>query len=371
MQEAKWDYIFSVLLICIMGLGISYSFSASSILGLDAFGDINYFLKKQVVNFTLGIIAMIFVASVPYPKLRKFIPALNLVTIILMFLPLLPGFGVSTNGAERWVNLFGLSFQPSEVAKITIIVTVAHMIDIRKRLGVFNSFSKGLVPIALYLGIYGALLIFVQKHLSATGLIILVAGAMLLIGGLAIRYFIIFGGIGLGVAVIAVMIEPFRLKRIFGFLNPEDDPLGSGYHVIQSLYALGSGEWFGMGLGMSRQKFTWLPENHTDFIMAIIGEETGFFGVLLIIVLLVMFILVGIIISSNAPDTFGLLIGTGVMMLFTFQTAINMAVVTGMFPVTGIPLPLISYGGTSTIILMMGIGLVYNISRQTKKQESV
>jgi len=367
MQKIKWDYIYSVILICLIGMGISYSFSASSILALDAFGDIDFFLKKQVVNFTLGVVAMIVVAKYPYQKMRKFIPVLNFATIVLMFLPMLPGFGVSINGAERWVNLFGFSFQPSEIAKITIIVTLAHMIDVRKRLGVLNSLSRGFAPIAFYLGMYGIILILVQKHLSATGLIVLVSAVMLLIGGLSIRYFLIFGSLGAGAAVFAVILEPFRMARIFGFMNPEEDPMGKGYHVLQSWYALGSGEIFGLGLGMSRQKFTWLPENHTDFIMAIIGEETGLVGVTLIISLFALLVIRGIIISSAAPDTFGLMIGSGITMLIFFQSIINMMVVSGLFPVTGVPLPLISYGGTSTIILMMGIGLIYNISSQTNK----
>lgn len=369
METTKWNQVFTIVLVCLIGLGITYSFSASSILGLDAYGDMNYFLKKMIVNFTLGTIALIVVMKIPYPKIRKMIPIINLGTIILMFLPLFPAFAVSVNGAERWVRIFGLSFQPSELAKVTIIITIAHMIDVRKRLGILNNFTKGLIPIAMYLAIYGVILITVQKHLSATGLVLLVAGTMLIIGGLAKRYYLLGGLTLIGVAVIAVIIEPFRMKRIFGFMDPEKDAMGSGFHVIQSWYALGSGEIFGLGLGMSRQKFTWLPENHTDFIMAIIGEESGFLGVMLIIVLFAMFVFVGLIMATNAHDTFGQLIICGVMFLIFFQASINMMVVSGLFPVTGVPLPLISYGGTSTIILMMAIGLVYNVFNYTENMK--
>jgi len=367
MQKLKWDFVFTIMLVALIGVGFSYIFSASSIFAMDAFGNMYYFLTKQVINIILGIVVIIVVAKIPYQKIRPYIPILNLITIILMSLPLVPGFGVSKNGAERWINLFGFSFQPSELAKITIIVTIAHMIEMRKRLGILNNLKKGIGPILGYLAAYAALLLLVQKHLSATMLIMLVSGTLLLVGGINKKNIVLLSSVAGGLVVAAIALEPFRMARILGFLHPEDDPNGKGFHVLQSWKALGSGEFFGLGLGMSRQKFGWLPENHTDFIMAIIGEESGFLGVILIIGLFLILVIQGILISAKAPDRFGLLMGTGISLLIFFQAFINMAVVSGMFPVTGVPLPFISYGGTSTIILMIGIGLIFNIISQTKK----
>jgi cell division protein FtsW len=241
------------------------------------------------------------------------------------------------------------------------------MIEVRKRLGILNNLKRGIGPILGYLAAYAALLLLVQKHLSATMLIMLVSGVLLLVGGINKKNVALLGSVAGGLVVAAIALEPFRMARILGFLHPEDDPNGKGFHVLQSWKALGSGEFFGLGLGMSRQKFGWLPENHTDFIMAIIGEESGFIGVILIIGLFLVFVIQGILISAKAPDRFGLLMGTGISSLIFFQAFINMAVVNGTFPVTGVPLPFISYGGTSTIILMIGIGLIFNIVSQTKK----
>jgi cell division protein FtsW len=367
-QKLKMDFFFTIVLISLIGFGTSFIFSTSSIVGLNYYNNMYTFLIKHVVNLILGIFALIVVAKIPFQKLRKYIFWMNLFAVATLCLTFIPGLNQSVNGATRWVTILGFSFQPSEITKIVMIFTLAHMIDIRRHSDELNKFRRGVLPIVLYLLLFGGLIIL-EKHLSAIMIIGFVTLTMLFLGGLSARYFVLLGT-GIGVAgVFGVLLQPYRMARVFGFLNPENDPLGKGYHIIQSWYALGSGEWTGLGLGMSRQKFTWLPENHTDFIVAIIGEEAGFFGIVVILVLFLMFLFRGLWISWNAPDRFSLLFSAGIVLLVFFQALINMAVVSGLFPVTGIPMPFISYGGSSTIILMAGIGLIYNVNSQIELED--
>lgn len=365
MQKIKFDFLFTTILIVLIGTGISFIFSASSVFGMSAFDDPYYFITRQIVYLLVGLIPFFLVAKIPYQKIRKMLPWINIAALILMLMPLIPGLGSTVNGAERWVKIGLLSFQPSEIVKIVMILTVASMVDVRIRRGKLNKFTfDGLISIGLYLlGI--AIILLMQKHLSATGVVLLIAMSILIVGGLAKRYIFLGSGLLAIVAVIGVIIEPFRMKRIFGFLDPEANPLGTGFHVIQGWYGLGSGELFGLGLGMSRQKFGWLPENHTDFIMAIIGEEVGFVGVSLVIVLFVLLILRCLWIAFLAPDNFSMLLVTGITAMLFFQSIINLAVVSGLFPVTGMPLPFISYGGTSLMVWMLAMGLIYNVISQT------
>lgn len=372
MQKVKFDFILSLVLISLIGFGITVNYSASSVLSLETFGHLNYFLYRQVLFISMGIVVAFVIAKIKYQNIRSLIWLLNVGTVSLLLMSYIPFFQVSANGADRWINLFGLTFQPSELVKITVIITLAHMIDIRRRKGTLNKLTdlkNGLLPILGYISMY-VVLVLMQKHLSATGIIMIVAMSMLFIAGIKRLYFTILGAVVLAAGVVGVIIEPFRMRRIMSFMNPEADPMGDGYQITQSWYALGSGDFFGLGLGMSRQKFgPWLPENHTDFIIGIIGEEIGYIGIALVIFLFLGFLLRGLTLATMAPDFFGMIMVAGVVLWIFSQFAINMAVVSGMFPVTGMPLPFISYGGTSTIILFIGIGLIYNVSSQIKRQK--
>jgi cell division protein FtsW len=339
-------------------------FSASSVISLDAHGSINTFLYKQLTNVALGLFVLIVAAKVKYQFWRKHVLWMNLVAIGCQCLLFVPGFAVTVNGAPRWVSIAGFQFQPSEICKIVIVFTLAHMIEKRKEKGL-NNFAHGIVPIGAYLLLY-CVLILLKTHLSAIMIIAGVSLFMMIVGGLAKRYILFMLALGAGGGVLGVIIEPYRMQRIFGFLNPEADPMGKGFQIVQSWYALGSGEIFGLGLGMSRQKFSWLPENHTDFIVGVIGEEIGFMGIMMVIIGFAIFILQGFSIAMSAKDHFGMLLTTGVISLFMLQFMINLAVVSGLFPVTGMPLPFISYGGTSTIILFGAVGLVFSVASQRK-----
>lgn len=366
-QKLRFDFIFTAAFICLVGFGISMIFSASSVISLDAHGNINYFLYKQLTNVALGLCVGFAAAKVKYQFWRKFIIPMNLIAIACQCLLFVPKFAVSVNGAERWVNLFGFQFQPSEICKIVVIFTLAHMIESRKGKNL-NHFAHGIVPIAAYISLYCAL-ILLKTHLSAIMIIMGVTMLMLIVGGLSKRYILFLLALAGGGAVLGVIMEPFRMQRIFGFLDPESDPLGKGFQIVQSWYALGSGEIFGLGLGMSRQKFSWLPENHTDFIVGVIGEEIGFLGIALVIIGFTVFILQGLNIAMSAKDYFGMLLATGIISLFALQYIINLCVVSGLFPVTGMPLPFISYGGTSTIILFGAVGLIFSVASQRQKPE--
>lgn len=369
MQKIKFDFLFTAILITIIGIGISFIFSAGSIFGMNVLGDPYHFVKKQFTYLVVGLVPFFLAAKIPYQKIRKMLPWINIGALTLMLMPFVPGLGSEVNGAERWVKLGFFSFQPSEVVKVVMILTIASMIDVRLKQGKLNKLSfDGLFSIVAYLGVI-VMMFLIQKHLSATGVILFIAMVILVVGGLSKRYITLSVLAVSAVAVVGVIIEPFRMKRIFGFLDPEKNPLGDGYHIMQSWYGLGSGEFFGLGLGMSRQKFGWLPENHTDFIMAIIGEEIGFLGVTLVISLFVLLILRCLWVAYSAPDTYGMLIVVGVTAMLFFQSIINFAVVAGLFPVTGMPLPFISYGGTSLIVLMTAMGLVYNVISQSKIED--
>lgn len=373
MQKVRFDFLLSIILISIIGFGVAVNYSASSVLSLKYYGHLNYFLYRQIAFIILGIGVAFFIAKIKYQYLRGLLWIINVGTIVLLLLSYIPAFQVSVNGADRWINLFGIQFQPSELAKVTVIITLAHMIDIRRRKGTLNKLTDpkdGLLPVIGYIGLFAGI-ILMQKHLSATGIILIISMCLLFIAGLKKLYFAVLGGAVLAAGVIGVLIEPFRMKRIVSFLNPEADPMGDGYQITQSWYALGSGDFFGLGLGMSRQKFgPWLPENHTDFILGIIGEEIGFIGICLVIFLFLSFLLRGLTLATQAPDFFGLLLISGVVLWVFAQFAINLAVVSGLFPVTGMPLPFISYGGTSTLILFIGIGLIYNVSSQIQPEKT-
>lgn len=367
-QRLKLDLELSILLIALLGVGTSFIFSASYNVALKDFNDSRYFFDKQLLNLALGTVAMLIVSKIRYQSLRGYIPVLNVITFVFMLMIYVPALSVTVNGATRWISLFGITFQPSEVAKITIILTLGHILDKKRRLGQLNNLKEGILPIAMYCALLVGFVIM-QKHLSASGVLIFIAGSMIILAGIKKIYLGIGALAGVAFAVIAVILEPFRLKRFFNFLDPYADPLGAGHQIIQSWWAFGGGGLKGLGLGMGRQKFDWLPEAHTDFILAIIGEEMGFIGIMVVFALFLWFLLRGLMIAMNAKDFYGTVVAFGIVAMLFFQVAINVSVVSGMFPVTGMPLPFISYGGTSVIMLMMAIGILFNIASQTKEKQ--
>lgn len=368
----SFDFILCITLLLLLGLGLIMVLSASSPSALAETGNDSYiYFRKQGIFAIIGLIAMLFISKIDYKIYKKFYKLAYIGSIILLLLVLVPGIGKSVNGAKRWVSL-GIQFQPSEIAKLGIIVFYAtYLSENKKKLkGVIDGFIKPL----LFLVPPIFILFAVQDHLSASIVIILDVAIMMIIIGCKIRYFLTVGAVGAGGGIAALIFLAkttgkggFRLARLTSFLNPWQDAQGSGWQIIQSLYAIGSGGLFGVGLGESKQKYLYIAEPHNDFIFAVVAEELGFVGCFIVIALFAVFIWRGIVIAMKAPDTFGSLLAIGITSLIGLQAIINIAVVTSSMPVTGMALPFFSYGGTSLLILLCSVGVLLNISRSCKK----
>lgn len=349
-----------LVVLALLCAGIVMVFSASYPYALFHYNDGYYFLKRQVMWAILGVPVMFFMANYNYHKLEKYAIPLLIVTAVLLLAVFIPGVGMVKNGSRRWIGAGNLSLQPSEIAKIAIIIFLASSLSQKK--DILKNFMKGLVP---YLVIIGAVagLIVIEPHLSSAVIIFLVGCIILYTAGAKISHFIALGGAAVAGLIGLIITEPYRLARFETFMNPWADPTDKGYQITQSLMAIGSGGLIGLGLGMSRQKQLYLPEPHNDFVFSIIGEELGFLGAVLVLILFLIFIWKGIKIAVYAQDLFGSLLATGITSLVALQAIVNIAVVTSSMPNTGQPLPFFSYGGTSLLFLLLGVGILMNISR--------
>lgn len=335
-------------------------YSASRYVAETQYGDKWYFVKKQALGFVFGIVAMVFCGRLQYIKLQsKAARRIALVLpMILLGLVFVPGLGVTNYGATRWIGLGGFTLQPSELAKYGFVIfAAAYMAD---DMGRVRSF-KGALPVLLAGGAI-CVLIMLEPNMSVTMCVGCLMLAMLFLGGMKIRYFLWIAIPALLVVPIMIIAEPYRLSRLSAFLDPWENPKGEGYQLIQSLYALGNGGWFGVGLFNSRQKYRFLPFAESDFILSIIGEEFGFFGMLVLFSVSAVLIFRGIKVAANTGDFFSFLLAAGITLVYGIQTVINALVVSGSIPPTGLPLPLVSSGNTSLIITMASMGLLYGIS---------
>lgn len=317
---------------------------------------------------------MIIISKIDYRLMKKYYWIAYYASWLVLLLVLIPQLGVEVKGATRWIDLKFTRLQPSELTKIGLIVFYAgYLTDHRAEL---RDLWKGFIKPFLFLAPPIAILYFVQNHLSVSIIIALIAATMLIMAGSRIKHFVftgLFGGAGilgaLGLIQLSGKAEKtgFRLERISVFFDPWSDALDSGYQMIQSLYAIGSGGLFGVGLGDSKQKFLYIPEPHNDFIFSILAEELGFLGCLVVIVLFAIFIWRGVLIAMKAPDMFGSLLAIGITALVGFQAILNIAVVTASIPTTGVALPFFSYGGSALLILLVNVGILLNISRSGSK----
>ncbi|GAB6181888.1 putative lipid II flippase FtsW [Desulfotomaculum defluvii] len=356
------DFLLFLTVLMLLSVGLVMVFSSSEYVTMVRYGDSFYFFKRQLLWALLGLIVMFFMMHFDYYRLKRWIGPIVCLGFLLLLAVLLPGIGQVVNGSRRWINLGFMAFSPAELVKICLIMFVAF--GLSKRGEKIKNFKDGLLPYLIVMGV-AALMILMQPDLGTTIVLCGTIFIMFFAAGAKLSH---LGGLmglgGLGVCA-AIYLEPYRMQRFLAFLDPEKDPQGTGYHIIQSLYALGSGGLFGMGLGQSKQKFLYLPENHTDFIFAILGEELGFIGASLVVLLFIMFVWRGLKIAVTSPDPFGSLLAAGITSGIALQAFINMGVVTGSMPVTGVPLPFISYGGTSLLFTLMGIGIILNISKYT------
>jgi cell division protein FtsW len=347
----------AIILICI---GIVMIYSASSIYAWEKYKDGLFFLKRHMVFLIIGIFLTFLVMSVDYRKFRRFARPFLLLSLLLLVLVLIPGIGREVSGARRWFRFKFISFQPSELASMAIIIYMADFIS--RKGNMIKQFLRGFLPPICVLGLV-ALLILMQPDLGTVLAIGIVVFIMLFVSGVRVIYLLSIALASLPVLYLLIFSVPYRRMRILAFLNPWLDPKGSGFQIIQSQIALGSGGIFGVGLGHSRQKLFYLPAAHTDFIFSIIGEELGLLGTLGVIVLFMLFIQQGLKIIKNASDKFGYFLSLGLVLMVSLKAIINIGVSCGLLPTKGLPLPFISYGGSSLIFDMTTVGILINISR--------
>ena len=353
-----FDFLLCIVIFILLALGIVMVLSASAPSALAETGKTYTYAGRQLLFGVLGIVFMFIFSKIDYRFYKKFYWMIYFASWIILLLVLIPGLGIEANGARRWVSIPGLGqFQPSELTKIGLIIFFAGYLSDHK--DELRDFWKGFVkPFTFLIPPIFVLYIF-QNHLSASLIIFTITCVMLVISGARLLYFIISGA-AVGTGLIGYLIyrissggsDSFRIGRIVSFLDPWADPTGTGWQVIQSLYAIGSGGLFGAGLGESKQKYLYISEPQNDFIFSIVAEELGFIGCAVILILFAILIWRGILIAIKAPDTFGSLLATGIVSLVSIQAILNIAVVTSSIPNTGIPLPFFSYGGTALFILL-------------------
>ena len=354
-----------VLVLFLVAFGCLMVYSASFYSASVRFDNEYFFLFKQLLGVVLGIFAMIFFTFFDYHLLKKFRYIILAVSVVLLILVFVPGFGVQSYGANRWVNILGISIQPSEITKFALILFLAsYLSENHEKIKTF----KGLLPALIVAGVL-CVLIIIEPSMSVTMCLAFLTFFMLIIGGINKKHTLLFTGLAGLCVPLLIISEPYRMKRLFAFLDPWVSPQGEGFQLIQSLYSLGNGGLFGVGLFESRQKYLFLPFAESDFIFSIIGEEFGLVGSLALIAVFGVLVYFLIRIGLNAKDRFGCLLSCGVGILIAVQTLLNVAVVTGSIPPTGLPLPFISSGGTSVAVFMAGVGVALNVHIQSKREK--
>lgn len=353
------DYTLLITILLLLSLGLIMVLSASSPTSLAESGTSYTYFIKQAIFAIAGLFAMGIISKINYRVYKSFYKFVYVLSIILLALVLV--IGTSNNGAKRWIYIGGQSFQPSEFVKLFIIIFYAGLLT--KDREELPKFWKGLVKHILWIAPIACLLLL-EPHMSATLVISGICLVMMIVAGCKFSQ-LFMSGLIIGVPVIGVLIvkSSYRLKRVVTFLDPWQDKLGDGWQVIQSLYAIGSGGLFGLGLGQSKQKYLYLPEPQNDFIFSVLAEELGWAGCVFVIILFAILIWRGVLIAMKAPDMFGSLLAVGITSLIAIQVIINIAVVTSSMPATGMPLPFFSYGGTALFLLLCEMGILLNISR--------
>ena len=363
------DYWFIAIILTLVMFGLVMVFSASIAIGLQQEGGNSYyFLTRQAIWAAIGFAGMLATAFIDYHFWRKLsLPAMVGILILLAALVFVPGLGAGADswGAKRWIGLGPLSFQPSEVAKVVLVIYLADWLG--QKGNKIRNFSYGLIPFALVLGTLIGL-VMLQPDLGTATLMAAIGISMFLVAGADLIQLGALMALGSVSFLMLALGASYRRARILIFLNPDSDPLNKGYQLVQARLALGSGGLFGLGLGASREKFTWLPAAQNDAIFAVIGEELGLIGCAFVLLLFALLAWRGYRIAMKAPDSFGALVAVGIVTWIIFQAAINIGGITLTIPFTGIPLPFISYGGTALAVSLTAMGILLNISKQTVEQ---
>jgi cell division protein FtsW len=358
----SYDPIILISVLLLIGIGLIAVFSASSILAEERYGDHYYYLKRQGVFCLFGLFLMILVKNVNYllyKRLVYFFLGLSLFLLILLFVP---GFGVKVAGAQRWLGFGFISIQPSEAVKLSLAIFVAYSMS--KHVENMGTLFRGLLPHLLVASVF-MILILLQPDLGTAVIIGMWMLILLFIGGVHLGQLIVLLGLLTPIVFYLISHTAYRLQRWWAFLNPWEDPQGFGFQIIHSFLAFGSGGFSGVGLGNSKQKLFYLPEPHTDFILSIIAEEIGFIGVSVLLILFAFLIIRGIKIALDAPELFGTYLALGISCMLAVQVIVNMGVVMALLPTKGLTLPFISYGGSSLVVNLVGMGILMNISKNT------
>lgn len=361
MQKKRFDYILFGAVILISIFGIVMIYSASSIWAEFKFHDAFKYVKQQSFFFIVGIIVMLISSKIDLDFIKKKANLILIGCLILLALVLIPRIGQVRNGSRSWFGFGGLGIQPSEFAKIGLIIFTAKYLQNNQKN--MKDIKKGALPIFLVIGIF-FLLIMLEPDFGTAFVITLTLVCLIFVSGLKISFFVKLGLLGILGVVALIIAAPYRMARIISFLNPWSDPLGSGYQIIQSLYAIGPGGILGQGFMKSRQKHFYLPEPQTDFIFSIISEEFGFLGVIIVCSFFFLLFYRMIKIAMASEDLFKKYLAFGLAFGIFIQAGLNLAVVVGLIPVTGVTLPFFSYGGSSLLVSMLSVGLVLNVSRK-------
>jgi cell division protein FtsW len=352
-------WLFGVVLALVL-LGVVMVYSASAIIAADRFGDPFFFLKKQLFWAVLGSGLLWAALRLDYRRLERLVVPLLVVSIALLVLVLVPPFGQAINGTRRWFRIGPLSFQPVELAKFALVLYLASFLT--RRAAALRSFWQGLFPILLVAGTM-AMLTLVQPDLGNSLALVVLTLVLAYLAGARVKHMAWVAAAALPLVALAVALKPYRWRRMVAFVNPWDDPQGSGFQIIQSFLALGSGGLTGRGLGGSKQKLFYLPEPYTDFIFAIVGEELGLIGAVCVIALFAVLIWRGLRVGLRAPDPFGSYLALGLTVMLATQTLVNLGVVMGALPTKGLPLPFVSFGGSALLMTMFSAGVLLNISQ--------
>ncbi len=361
MRSGEYDKILVLDVLLLTLFGLVMISSASVVLSYNEFGNNYYYLIHQFIyGFLPGIVMMIALSRIDYRKYRKHAPLFLVATLALLLSVFIPGIGSEIRDVRSWIIIFGMSFQPSELAKLTFIIYLAAWLEERKKK--VNDFYQGFLPFILIVALI-AIPLIKQPDIGTLVAVSSIACTMYFVSGAGLRNLLMIFAGGVAGVIALIKVAPYRMNRLTTFLHPEIDPQGIGYQINQALLALGSGGLFGLGLGHSRQKFNYLPEPIGDSIFAVVGEELGLMGLAFLIFLFLIFAKRGLDIASRTKDDFGKFIAAGITAWVTFQALMNIGAITSLLPLTGIPLPFISYGGSALMSLLAAVGVLLSVSR--------
>ena len=356
-QRPKFDLPLLGVVIFLTLFGLLMVYDASLSEAFNDFGDAHYFIKQQIIWVGLGLVGLVFFSFFKYQYLQKVALPFFLVSVLLLLLVFIPGLGVSAGGAHRWLKIESITVQPAEVVKFATIIFLATLFKTQVRTKLF----------LLIVVVVSVLVGLLQKDLGSAIVFNLIAFGMYFLANGPILYFIPLLVLGVLGVIGFIVTSTYRVKRVLAFLDPFSDPQGYSYHISQVLIALGSGGFFGLGIGQSRQKYSFIPEVTTDSIFSVVGEEFGFLGGIILISLFAFLLIKGLNIAERAPDVFGKLLASGLTLWLGSQAVVNLAAIVSLIPLTGVPLPFISYGGSAILANLAAIGILLNISKQSSK----